>query len=83
MTFEPQPREYFSAERAPARLMRLREKIDVLLEMGIDRVVCLQFNRQLRNLSARDFIDVVLVQGLAVKQLIVGDDFRFGLRPQR
>ena len=78
MTFEPQPREYFSAERAPARLMRLREKIDVLLEMGIDRVVCLQFNRQLRNLSARDFIDVVLVQGLAVKQLIVGDDFRFG-----
>jgi riboflavin kinase/FMN adenylyltransferase len=78
MTFEPQPREYFSAERAPARLMRLREKIDTLLDLGVDRVVCLQFNRQLRNLSATDFVEQVLVRGLAVKHLIVGDDFHFG-----
>jgi riboflavin kinase/FMN adenylyltransferase len=78
MTFEPQPREYFSSERAPARLMRLREKIDALLDFGIDHVVCLKFNRQLRSLSAEDFIDRVLVNGLAVDYLIVGDDFRFG-----
>ena len=78
MTFEPQPREYFSAERAPARLMRLREKIDTLLAAGVDRVVCLQFNRQLRNLSADDFVEQVLVRGLGVKYLIVGDDFHFG-----
>ena len=78
MTFEPQPREYFSAERAPARLMRLREKIETLLSLGVDRVVCLQFNRQLRNLSAADFVEQVLVRGLAVKYLIVGDDFHFG-----
>ena len=60
MTFEPQPR-VFSTERAPARLMRLREKIDTLLDFRIDHVVCLKFNRQLRNLSAEDFIDQVLV----------------------
>jgi riboflavin kinase/FMN adenylyltransferase len=78
MTFEPQPREFFSAERAPARLMRLREKIETLLSLGVDSVVCLQFNRQLRTLSAVDFVEQVLVRGLAVKHLIVGDDFRFG-----
>ena len=78
MTFEPQPREYFSAERAPARLMRLREKIDTLLATGVDRAVCLQFNRQLRNLSADDFVEQVLVRGLGVQSLIVGDDFHFG-----
>ena len=78
MTFEPQPREFFSSEKAPARLMRLREKIEALLDFGIDHVVCLKFNRQLRTLSALDFIDKVLVQGLAVEHLIVGDDFRFG-----
>jgi riboflavin kinase / FMN adenylyltransferase len=78
MTFEPQPREYFSSEKAPARLMRLREKIDALLAFGIDHVVCLKFNSQLRTLSAMDFIDRVLVDGLAVEHLIVGDDFRFG-----
>jgi riboflavin kinase/FMN adenylyltransferase len=78
MTFEPQPQEYFSGEKAPARLMRLREKIDALLELGIDRVVCLQFNRVLRNLTASEFIHQVLVEGLSIKHLIVGDDFRFG-----
>ena len=78
MTFEPQPQEYFSGEKAPARLMRLREKIDALLEFGIDRVVCLQFNRVLRNLTASEFIQQVLIDGLSIKHLIVGDDFRFG-----
>jgi len=78
MVFEPQPHEFFSGEQAPARLMRLREKALALFEAGIDRVCCLQFNRSLRQLSAEDFIQQVLVEGLGVKYLVVGDDFRFG-----
>ena len=78
MTFEPQPQEFFSGERAPARLMRLREKVDALLEFGVDQVVCLQFNRALRNLTASEFVRSVLVNGLGTQHLIVGDDFRFG-----
>ena len=78
MTFEPQPREFFAEERAPARLMRLREKIETLLEVGVDRVVCLHFNRELRSLTAAEFIVQVLVEGFRVEHLIVGDDFRFG-----
>ena len=76
--FEPQPQEYFSGEQAPARLMRLREKIEALFAQNIDRVCCLQFNRTLRSLSAQQFIDQVLVDGLGVQHLVVGDDFRFG-----
>jgi riboflavin kinase/FMN adenylyltransferase len=78
IVFEPQPHEFFSGEKAPARLMRLREKIQALLTSGVDRVLCVQFNDALRSLSAQQFIDQVLVQGLAVKHLVVGDDFRFG-----
>jgi len=78
MVFEPQPHEFFSGEQAPARLMRLREKALALFEAGIDRVCCLQFNRSLRSLSAEDFIQKVLIDGLGVKYLVVGDDFRFG-----
>lgn len=78
IVFEPQPHEFFSAEKAPARLMRLREKLQALWAAGVDRVLCLNFNHDLRQLSAEQFIDRVLVQGLGIKHLVVGDDFRFG-----
>ena len=78
MMFEPQPREYFSQEQAPARLMRIREKIDALLRFGVDRVFCLQFNQALRSLSAPEFVEQVLVQGAGIRSLVVGDDFHFG-----
>lgn len=76
--FEPQPREYFSREQAPARLMRLREKVDALLDAGVDRVVCLQFNRAMRSLTAQQFVDDLLIDGLGIKCLVIGDDFHFG-----
>lgn len=78
MIFEPQPQEFFSGEQAPARLMRLREKIETFVEEGVDQIFCLQFNRSLRSLSAREFVDQVLIAGLNVHCLVVGDDFRFG-----
>lgn len=78
MVFEPQPHEFFFAEKAPARLMRLREKALALFDAGIDRVVCLHFNAALRKLSSDEFIERILVDGLRVKYLVVGDDFRFG-----
>ncbi|MBS7663948.1 bifunctional riboflavin kinase/FAD synthetase [Pseudomonas lalucatii] len=76
--FEPQPREFFAPLTAPARLTRLRDKLALLAEEGVDRVLCLAFNPRLRELSAADFVREVLVEGLAVRHLEVGDDFRFG-----
>ncbi len=76
--FEPQPREFFSPDRAPARLTRLREKLQLLSEQGVDLVLCLAFNRRLRELSAAEFVHATLVEGLGVRHLEVGDDFRFG-----
>ncbi|WP_312200344.1 bifunctional riboflavin kinase/FAD synthetase [Stutzerimonas balearica] len=76
--FEPQPREFFAPDKAPARLTRLREKLCLLEQQGIDQVLCLAFNRRLRELSAAEFVHAVLVEGLAVRHLEVGDDFRFG-----
>jgi riboflavin kinase / FMN adenylyltransferase len=76
--FEPQPREFFSPQTAPVRLTRLRDKLELLAAAGVDRVLCLAFNRRLRELSAAQFVQKVLLDGLAVQHLEVGDDFRFG-----
>jgi riboflavin kinase/FMN adenylyltransferase len=76
--FEPQPREFFGPDTAPPRLTRLRDKLALFAAAGVDRVLCLSFNRRLRELSAAEFVHTVLVQGLGVQHLEVGDDFRFG-----
>lgn len=79
MLFEPQPQEFFARGKAPARLMRLRDKIAALRALGVDRVLCVQFNERFRALTAEDFVARLLVEGLGVRHLVVGDDFRFGV----
>lgn len=76
--FEPQPQEFFAPNTAPARLTRLREKLLAMRRYGVDRVLCLRFNAQLSALTAQAFIQQVLVNGLGIRHLVVGDDFRFG-----
>jgi len=78
ITFEPQPMEFFAPERAPARLTRLREKLDALQHCGIERVALLPFGPRLAAMGARAFVRELLVDGLGVRFLLVGDDFRFG-----
>ncbi len=78
IVFEPQPLEYFAVPDLPPRLTTFREKYDLLAGFGVDRVVCLRFGRSLAEMSAGDFIRAVLVDGLGVRYLVVGDDFRFG-----
>lgn len=76
--FEPMPQEYFAPEKTPRRLTRFAEKWPLLKAAGVDRVLCLHFDRTLAELAPEAFIEKVLVQGLGVKHLTVGDDFRFG-----
>lgn len=76
--FEPQPREYFQPDQAPARLFRLREKILQLKELPVDIVLRLRFDKAFAGQPADDFIRRVLVEGLKARYVMVGDDFRFG-----
>lgn len=76
--FEPQPIEFFAKEKGVARLTRWREKYSALCDTGIDYIFMLRFNERIADWSADEFIKRVLVDGLAVQHVIVGDDFRFG-----
>jgi riboflavin kinase/FMN adenylyltransferase len=76
--FEPLPREYLAPLEAPARLASFNEKFVALRELGVDRVLRIRFNEQVRLMSAQQFIDDVFVTGLGVRYVVLGDDFRFG-----
>ena len=77
--FEPLPREYFLAENAPARLTPLRDKFYLMKSLGVDQLLVLDFNEKMANMPATDFVQNVLVDGLQIERLKVGDDFKFGL----
>lgn len=78
LIFEPHPREFFAADTAPPRLSNLREKLALLADCGVDCVYVARFNRAFSSLSAKDFIEQILVRGLSIRHLLIGDDFRFG-----
>lgn len=85
MSFEPHPRDYFAGvarkpELAPARIATLRDKLTELARCGIDQCVVLPFNARLASQPAEMFIEEVLLKGLGVKYVLVGDDFRFGAK---
>ena len=78
VTFEPQPQEYFRPAAAPPRLTRLREKVQALRRYAVDRLLVLRFDAAFAAQAPQAFIDGVLVNGLGVRYLVIGDDFRFG-----
>lgn len=78
MVFEPQPEEVFSPQHAPARISRLRDKYEQLRLLGVDRLLCIRFDRAFSEMSACDFVEQLLVTKLGIRFLVVGDDFRFG-----
>jgi riboflavin kinase/FMN adenylyltransferase len=85
MTFEPHPREFFAQRagdlsRAPNRIANLRDKLESLEKAGIDRVIVEHFNAHFAAMTPDQFTERVLVEGLHVKWLMVGEDFCYGAR---
>jgi riboflavin kinase/FMN adenylyltransferase len=80
LTFEPHPREFFAGDAAPARLTRLRDKLELLAQAGVQHVHVARFDARFAAIPAERFIQQVLIDGLGVHWLLVGRDFRFGAR---
>src|SRR5436190_65579 len=81
LTFEPHPREFFARQAgrpAPARITRLRDKLELMAAAGVDRVHVARFDQGFASLSPADFVESVLLGGLGTRWLVVGRDFRYG-----
>ena len=77
VTFEPLVREFFQPD-AIMRLTSIEDRAKYLFELGVDQVLCIDFTKAFAALAPVDFVESVLIDGLGVKYLCVGDDFRFG-----
>ena len=80
LTFEPHPREFFSAHAAPTRLTSLREKLELLEAHGVERTHVQRFDRAFASLAPESFVGQVLAERLKARWLLIGEDFRFGAK---
>jgi riboflavin kinase/FMN adenylyltransferase len=78
VTFEPLPITVLHPEFAPARLSNVYDKLTCLKNAGVDHVWLMRFDESLARLSPEEFVQRVLVGGLNISRLVVGEDFRFG-----
>jgi len=78
VSFEPIPREYFARGTAVPRLDDVRGKIEQVVAAGSDHLLLLRFNSALALMSAEQFVEQVLVDRCAAREVWVGADFRFG-----
>lgn len=78
VTFEPHPRALFAPNAAPFRLTNPRTRAGRLDRLGIDRLYQLPFDRAMAALSPEDFARRVICEGLGLRHVVVGANFRFG-----
>jgi len=80
LTFEPHPLRIVSPQRAPRLITPLDLKLELLEAQGVDGVVVLPFTREFSRLEPSQFARDVLAHGLHAREVVVGENFRFGHR---
>ena len=78
MSFTPHPKIFFGKSKNRFNITTKNEKLDILKGMGIDIYIDFEFDNELANLSANDFIKKIILKKLNVKKLVIGSDFKFG-----
>src|SRR4029077_8908243 len=78
LTFDPSPRKILRPESAPQRVSTNAQRMDWFGTVGLEAAVVLPFTLDLARLSPEEFIEQILVRGLHVRAVLVGENFRFG-----
>ena len=78
LTFTPHPARLFAPERAPALIMSLDRRLELIAAAGIDIAIVEPFTRAFAAVEAPAFVNDVLARDLRARDVVVGYDFSFG-----
>jgi riboflavin kinase/FMN adenylyltransferase len=78
VTYEPHPQSVVAPESAPEVLTTLEEKLYLLEKLGVKETLVINFDRELSQLGAEEFLEQILVKKLNAGEIIVGHDHAFG-----
>ena len=78
MTFEPHPVKVMKPGNGPPLITPIHQKLNLISNAGIDIIFCISFTREFASISARDFVQDILVNKIGIKEIVVGYDYTFG-----
>lgn len=82
MTFEPHPIRIMKPGNGPPLITLIDQKLNLISNVGIDVILCIPFTREFASISAKDFIQDLLVDKIGIREIVVGYDYTFGHKRQ-
>jgi len=77
LTFSPHPERYFG--KKPFKMIQtMDQRLKEIGKYNINKTLVLPFNEEIASLSSRDFVQKIIIDKLHGKEIIVGNNFRFG-----
>ncbi len=80
LTFDPHPARVLAPERAPKLLMTMDQRLRAIEAEGIESVFAIPFSFEFAQLTPEEFVAQILASTLRTRVLLVGEDFRFGVK---
>ncbi len=78
MTFDPHPLRVLKGNGRPPLITIHEQKAELIDATGVDVLICVPFTREFSSLTAREFVEDILVRRIGVKAIVVGKDYSFG-----
>jgi len=82
MTFDPHPTSVIAPERTPTQLVNIKDRIELLKQVGATAVEVVNFNKDFSQLSPDQFIEDVLIGRFSAEHVVIGENFNFGFKAQ-
>jgi len=78
VTFNPHPRNVLAGSGSVKILTTLKEKEEILQKLGIENLFAINFTKEFSQLPAEKFFSDYVINGIGLKEIIIGYDFHFG-----
>ena len=78
MTFEPHPVRVLKQNGHPPLITLYEQKVELIENSGIDVLICIPFTGEFAAISAKEFVENILLTRIGVKVMVVGQDYTFG-----
>jgi len=78
MTFDPHPVKLLRPSHAPRLVTTLEQRLELIGRTGVDTTLVVPFTHRLARMEAEAFVRDVLVDRLAIREVYIGRNFRFG-----